>query len=224
MKDNLTTREIEKIKEIAKEYQSKGYKVILDPKPAELPNEIKRLNFQPDLIVMSDGGNLIVEVKTSKSIKDSRLLNIAEEIKAIDGWDFELIYTNPQYKPEFKYIVDSSSFIDAKNNLMRAESFLSTDASINFSDAGVMLVWAAIEGVLRVNYDSYKKSDRTIAPMALIRDSVMLGVISREQQHILESAVRMRNEAAHGRTDINMTNAELKRLVEIGYELLKDFA
>jgi hypothetical protein len=224
MKYNLTTREIEKTKEIAKEYLSKGYKVILEPKSAELPNEIKRLNFLPDLIVMSDEGNLIIEVKTSKSIKDSRLLNIAEEIKAIDGWDFELIYTNPKYKPELKYIVDSSSFIDAKNNLMRAESFLSTDASINFSDAGLMLVWAAIEGVLRVNYDSYKKSDRMIAPRALIRDSVMLGVISREQQHILESAVRIRNEAAHGRTDINMTNAELKRLVEIGYELLEDLA
>jgi len=224
MKNITTNREIEKAKEIAKEYLDKGFKVILEPKFSELPDDIKQLNFQPDLIVMSEGVNLIIEVKTSKSIKDSKLLNIAEEIKTIDGWDFELIYTNPKYKSEHSVHMGDSSYLDAKNNLKRAESFLDTDASLNFSDAGLMLIWGAIEGILRANYDSYKKSDRIVAPKALIRDAVMLGILGREEQYILESAVSKRNNAVHGFSGVTMSKDELKALISIGYELLEQTA
>jgi hypothetical protein len=220
MKTTTTKREFEKTKEIAREYSKKGFKVIVEPKHSDLPEKIRGLNFQPDIIATSESINLIIEVKTSESIKDSRLQLIADEIKSVEGWDFELVYTNPKSKSEFSDKVDFNSYHEAKENLKRAASFLDTDASKNFGDAGLMLVWGAIEGILRANYNSYKKTERNITPKALLRDSVILGIIGRKEHYFLESMMIKRNQVAHGIFTTNIQNRELMKLVKVGNELL----
>ena len=54
MKYSTEKREIIKAKEIANEYKKKGFKVILEPSVSDLPDELKNLNFRPDIVATSD--------------------------------------------------------------------------------------------------------------------------------------------------------------------------
>ena len=71
MKNISQQREFTKAKEIANEYKQKGFGVILEPSSSDLPEELKKLNFRPDIIATSDEANLIIEVKTFESVKKS---------------------------------------------------------------------------------------------------------------------------------------------------------
>jgi hypothetical protein len=217
-------REVTKAKEVANEYKKKGYRVIFEPSVSELPEELKILNFQPDIIAMSDDINLVIEVKTFESIKNPALIELAEKVKAIEGWDFELVYTNPKNKAEISVASELSTYIDAKRNLDRAAKFLDTDAGKEYSDAAFLLVWGAVENALRVNYETYKPNDKESIPRALIRDSVIWGIIGRNDQVFLESMMVTRNEIVHGMFKGRVLRADLNSLIKLGKNIIEQIS
>src|SRR5688572_29529149 len=90
------TKNIEKrIKEIAKDYEDKGFSVIIDPKSSQLPQFLK--DFQPDIIAKSKKESVVVEVKTTKGQPSDlkQFERLAEVIAKRKKWRFELVFTNP---------------------------------------------------------------------------------------------------------------------------------
>jgi len=224
MKNSTQQREASKAKEVANEYKKKGYRVILEPKLSDLPDVLKNLNFQPDIIATYGDTNLIIEVKTFESIKDRSLAELAERVKSIEGWDFELVYTNPKIKHDVPMTPESSTYEEAKRNLDRAAKFLETDASEEYSDAALLLIWSAVENALRVNCKMYKCDEKVSISRVLVRDSVIMGIISKNDQKFLESVMRTRDEISHGISQPKVLRKDLEKLVKLGKSVIEQIA
>src|SRR5438876_11043331 len=90
----METRQTEnnKIRKVAKDYEKKGYKVIIEPSRGDIPSFIK--NYQPDIIATSDNDNVIIEVKTRTDFSTiEKLRDIADIVNKRENWRFELIVT-----------------------------------------------------------------------------------------------------------------------------------
>ena len=94
MNDSANKREQDKIREVAREYEKKGFHVLTHPRLGDLPSELRDLNYLPDIVVTSDNLNLIIEVKTYKSIQKNKLDSVIKKINRLKDWQFELVYTN----------------------------------------------------------------------------------------------------------------------------------
>lgn len=224
MKNSTQQREALKAKEVANEYKKKGYRVILEPRLSDLPDALKNLNFQPDIIATYGDTNLVIEVKSFESIKNKNLAELAERVKSIEGWDFELVYTNPKSKTHIPSESTTDSYEEVKSSLDRAAKFLDTSASKEYSDAALLLIWSAVENALRVNYRTYKPDVKTFIPRVLVRDSVMLGIIGRNDQEFLESMMTKRNEVSHGVTKSKILKRDLERLIKLGNSIIEQIA
>jgi hypothetical protein len=219
---NYEKRESEKAKEIVEEYSKKGFNVILNPSFDQLPEELKNLNFRPDIIAMSNDINLIIEIKTANSIKnDERLLSIVDKIREIENWEFEFIYTNPKKNMTAINLNNNFTYEEAENSIQRVKNFIAIENNSEFADAGLMLGWNAIIRILKINFQRNEKDNIQITDKALIRDSVMLGILNKEEQQYLEELLIKRNVIAHAGTDTITTIADIKALTIFAEKLLK---
>src|SRR3954470_2751922 len=76
--------------DVAEEYRGKGYKVIEEPSPHDLPNFLS--GYHPDLLVRRGDEAVVVEVKARSSlVKDPQIRDLARLLRAKPGWNFELV-------------------------------------------------------------------------------------------------------------------------------------
>lgn len=223
MKQEKIQREIEKAKEIAKEYKDKGFRVIISPKLNELPSALRNLGFEPDIIAQSKEINLVIEIKSASTMRNSsHLARIANEVNNIDGWEFELVYTNPRISTETFIEQNSINIADAKHSMKRADDFLLNDISHNYNDAALMLIWSALEATLRAVYSTYKSNKSQIPPKSLVRNLVMLGVLSKADQEFVESMMSLRNKFAHGYKYETVSRSDLRKLISLGNKIIRE--
>ena len=84
MNAESSTRESQRATELATEYRSKGFEVVMPRSPAETPEFLREFSYTPDLIAKSEKENLIVEVKSRQSSRDlGRLSEIAELVLSL---------------------------------------------------------------------------------------------------------------------------------------------
>ncbi|HEY9887611.1 MAG TPA: hypothetical protein V6D02_04370 [Candidatus Obscuribacterales bacterium] len=82
---------------LAREYRKEGYDVTVYPEAAQLPEGLQKCPL--DLIAKGSDRVIAVEVRTRESLTLNGfedLRRMAENIKAIPGWMFELVVTNPR--------------------------------------------------------------------------------------------------------------------------------
>ncbi len=85
-----------KIAQLARKYRAKGYEVLAELPGYEPPYQIR--GFRPDLIVKKGDETIVMEVKTSDSIKKTKdaLAEFARYVKGVPGARFDLVMTNPK--------------------------------------------------------------------------------------------------------------------------------
>src|SRR5437764_330324 len=99
MAQSTLTAQQKSLNSAAQEYESKGYRVIKEPDPSELPDFLK--GFRPDLVAYGDGENVIVEAKPSDTLPRSHdLVTLADIVNAQPECRFELIVTGPSLREE----------------------------------------------------------------------------------------------------------------------------
>ena len=85
-----TSRERQRARAIAEEYRRKGYEVIEQPLPEQLPEFLA--NYHPDILVKRSDEAIIVEVKSRSSLtKDPQIRELARLVQAEPHWKFELV-------------------------------------------------------------------------------------------------------------------------------------
>jgi len=119
---------------------------------------------------------------------------------------------------------EAVSFEGVLSSLDRAQKFIESDLGREFADAGILLVWSAVEKSIRAAFLSYKSQDSSKNPNSMIRDSVMLGIIDKREYDFLELMMRTRNEVAHGMDGGRISQHQLTQLLQIGYEVSKQIA
>jgi Holliday junction resolvase len=84
---------------LAREYRQKGYDVILNPTPEDLPSTLAKCPF--DLIAAKEEKVIAAEVRSRENLTlngFSDLRRMTDLIEQVPGWEFELVVTNPRKK------------------------------------------------------------------------------------------------------------------------------
>mgnify|MGYP001174224255 CR=1 FL=1 len=215
MKEIYYKREQEKIKELAREYSAKGYEVILEPKPEDMPDFLKSHSYHPDLIVKSPKENLVIEVKSSESISSAKsLVDFAELIKEQDGWDFVLVFTNPKQKSEepLGEIHVGPEHLD--RSIKKVEYLLSNN-SFEFDDVALLYLWSIIEAVLRFGLTLSEVESKGKNIKSLLRDSIVFGIISKNDYESFFPLMEKRNSISHGFLENNVSRNELEKSLRL---------
>ena len=82
---------------LAREYRSEGYDVTVYPSADDLPDQLSKCPL--DLVARGKDDVIAIEVRTRESLTLNGfedLRRMAETIKQIPGWVFELVVTNPR--------------------------------------------------------------------------------------------------------------------------------
>jgi hypothetical protein len=218
MKSEQANREAQRIRELADEYEKKGYTVVHPRTEKDLPPFLWNVNYIPDLVVISDKEKLVVEVKTSKTVRrDKEMSRVSDLVNRQPGWQFLFVLTNPK---------SDASIIPAPNSArwhdLLTKSRHPALATPELVEAAFLLAWAALEGVLREATASDESLNETKsafakAPMSLVRDAAILGLIDRKDVPKLDTMFQMRNRIVHsigGTSPSAQDVRDLQRLVD----------
>lgn len=193
--DQLHDREASRVRELADEYSRKGYTVTLPTTRSDLPTFLRQANYLPDLIATSDDENLVIEVKTSHSMRrDKRLAEVSDLVNQQPGWQFLFVLTNPKTpstSPEAPRLAHW-------NELLQKSRHPALQEHTELNEAAFLLAWSALEAALRSEGSSTDASKPAKAPLSLVRDAVILGMLDRKDMPRLESLFRIRNSVVHG--------------------------
>lgn len=204
---------------MAKDYQNRGYKVIIEPRGADIPSFIK--NYQPDLIVSNDKETVIIEVKTRSDFSTiNELRDIAELVNKKGNWRFELIVTNPKQSSQTEDEITNVdlNFSDIEANIKEVKSALNNGL---FSTAFV-LCWASLESLSRQLLLEDKKALKSKNTIVLIKTLFSFGYLTRTDYESLEKLLVTRNHVVHGYKSSELNIKSVEKLLSITQKLLTE--
>lgn len=88
-----------RLQRLALEYQRMGYQVKLHPTAADLPPALANCRFE--LVALRGQQTIVATVRTKETLTltgAANLHRISELVEKLDGWEFELVVTNPRKK------------------------------------------------------------------------------------------------------------------------------
>jgi len=208
---SVTERERRRLASVASEYEQKGYEVKLHPTAGDLPEFL--VGLEPDLIATANGESVVVEVKARNEFQNEPTVAAIEAaLRNRPGWRFELI-------------IDGSGSEDA--HLLGAPQIGTSLEEANELEqrghvvAALLLLWSATEGILRLLAARENVELESPAPGYMTKRLYTLGLLGRDQYRILDEAVRLRNQAAHG-FQVSVTRLDLANVSRIARELLNE--
>src|SRR5438105_1600143 len=190
---DVNTGESQAIRQYADWYARKGYEVLVEPAPRELPEFLHTL--APNLIARRDDENIVVEIKTSSPASFEKVQQLARALEHRAGWTLQVVYvdlTDPEWEPpgELPKIGDLSS---------RLNSLADRDADSDQGRLQFLLLWSIIEAVARHRLAKREVSPiRRISSSALIKMLLTEGFIEEEEYFKLRRGLAVRNAVAHG--------------------------
>jgi len=210
---SASERERRRLASVASEYQERGYEVKVQPSPGDLPDFM--VGLAPDLIATGHGESVIVEVTARNEFENNqRVAAIEAATRNRPGWRFELIID--ALDSEIGRLLGPHQI----ETLLREANELQLRGHVV---AGLLLLWSATEGILRLLAAREKVELESLAPGYMTKRLYTLGLLARDQYRILDEAVRLRNQAAHG-FQVSVTQEDLEKVVAIARELLAELA
>lgn len=220
MNDKYRDLEKNKLKELESDFSRKGYSVLVNPRRTDLPEFLRKIDSSPDLIATSPDDNIVVEIKSRKSIKaDFKLAMLAEAVNANKNWKFMLVYTNPKTQIESRPDITS----DIKSIIRHLDYFRTSHANFQnpqVKQAHFLLLWATFEAAASAALDGEGYSVERRATLSLIRDSTIAGLISHSDNETLERMYQKRNKLLHGILTTDVTQGDISKLLSICEELI----
>lgn len=181
--------QLKRLFEVAQEYRAKGYRVVVGPAQSELPEFLR--GHDPDMIVLSENDNAVVEVKYRRAMMGTnRLSRMAEAIEKQPGWRIELNLLPTDPAPEVP-LPESTSIENVQELLVRAHTSRSDLALIN--------ACAAIEHAFVI---AARRADVELplsSPTAALKTLYAYGLIGYDDYNKVEDAMRLRDDVVNGR-------------------------
>ena len=211
-----TQREAKKIRELARDYEKKGFKVSILPRDKAVPVFLRQMNYEPDLIVKSEQESFVIEVSSSDTAE--RLREISKVVANIEkkrGWDFILVMTNPRSFSTDRATKNPPSIDDLHKSFLKVKTLaaISSESNDDFSHAVLLSAWAIVEGALRMYLESNTPEKLSRSPRSIVRDAVMYGFITATEGSFLDTVAELRNAIAHGTGTDKVTVSMLKKLI-----------
>jgi uncharacterized protein YutE (UPF0331/DUF86 family) len=216
MTQNTPSREYQRLLEVAREYRQRGYEVIIDPAPKQLPDFLTR--FRVDMLAHNDSENVILEVRTQESITQTPGLDaIAQAVHDQPNWRFELVVTNPKNRLPLE--LKNAVSLDANELSYRLREAKQL-AEEEHGEAAVLLVWSATEAILRHIAVIEGITVSQHSPVQLIKNLYAQGVLDQEQYNLLQQGMQLRNTIIHGYKEQSSLTTIFNRLIDITRQLI----
>jgi uncharacterized protein YutE (UPF0331/DUF86 family) len=201
----------QKLQEIAAEYEARGYEVLVEPSPEQLPEFL--VGFRPDLVARGPNESVVVEVKVgTQTAASERFRELAETIQRQPGWRFSLVVIDPrsdEVAPPTQQLLDRQAIVD---RLGQANELLKTGAT----DAAFLLMWASVEALLRHIATREGLPLERVPSSSLMKELFSLGILSRSELEVAQRAFSVRNALVHGfaTTRLDETSRELAQFAQ----------
>jgi hypothetical protein len=196
---------------VASDYEKRGYQVKVQPGVGDMPEFLA--GFEPDLIATGSGESVVVEVKARREVENEQTLAAIEAaLRNRPGWRFELVIDGSER--DLGSLLGTPQIwtsLDEANELQQGGHFI----------ASFLLLWSATEGILRLLATRENVDLESLAPGYVTTRLYTLGLIGREQYRVLNEALQLRNQAAHG-FQVSVTRQDLANVTTIARELLNE--
>jgi hypothetical protein len=202
----------ERVYKVAEEYKQRGYKVIIEPSPKQLPEFLT--TFRPDLIAESSNESVIIELKSSsKARPEDYWSKLANTIQQHPGWRFELIVndTEKRNRPETITPDKIKKFLEEGQRLAKEKRLT----------ASLLLTWSATEAAMRLASKNHEVDLPDFRPATVISRLYTDGVLERDEYNFLLDCMRIRSAIAHGFSGEEVKSSFIKRLYQITLRLLE---
>jgi uncharacterized protein YutE (UPF0331/DUF86 family) len=206
----------QKIDEIAREYESHGYQVVVEPDAEQMPEFLGR--FQPDILARTPNDSVVVEVKigTQTAVSD-RYRDLADAIRRHPGWRFSLVVVDPrsdEVTPATQRLLDQKEIADQLN---RAKELLDAGKT----DTGFILLWVSVEALLRHIAVHEGLPLERVPSQSLVKELFAQGALSRAQLDLIQRALSVRNSVVHGFAALEIGDIS-KELAEFAQQLIAE--
>lgn len=200
------------IREIAKEYRERGYRVTLHPDVNLRPDFLA--GFCPDLIAVTDDDRVVVEVVAHGAAGERRLTELARAIDSQEGWRLEVVLLEP--RNGISHSDGETISHDSVRAILEESRKL---MGLSLLHSALLRAWGALEATLRIQLEHRSSTSRLSSPAVLLKEAVMEGVLSREAYQLLIGIAALRNRVAHGYQSPEVEASVVERLIAITEEL-----
>ena len=205
------------IQQVAKRYEGKGYRVVIEPRGLDIPSFVK--NYQPDLIATSDNDNVVVEVKSRSQLSAiPGLRDVADVINKTEHWRFELIVVYSERENDSNSVELNIDY-DTTEIARSLQEVKGMDRSEHYA-AAFILCWANMESLSRQLLLEDKRDLSNKMPLVLVKTLFSYGYLTRMDYEELEKLSRVRNQVVHGYKSDELDKRAIDRLVSITEKLL----
>jgi hypothetical protein len=207
------------IEKVAAQYRSRGYDVIVEPTPRELPEWLS--DFRPDILARSDQEQVVVEVKAANAVRgEDWLAFLADAVGQHEGWRFEFVNVpgprRTRTTEEPLTVVGSrhvQEYADAARELEKA----------GYKEQAFVLAWTAFEGAFRTAFDRDRVKVGSANPTSVLKTLWSMGYLpERSDQNRLERLWEVRNRLVHGYTIDYQSEGDIDYLLELSSRLLAE--
>ena len=208
--ETATSLERLRAKSIADRYRGKGYEVIEEPAPNQLPDFLT--GYRPDLILRKGDESIVVEVKSRESlIGYPKLVDLDERLRSQPGWKLSLV------------LVDTGDDIRAHResclltredvvSLIEESERLLADGLV---EAALLRCWAGADAIVRIILDEEGEDPPGyVASGSALTQIMWEGLIHRDDYMRLRRILPYRNAYAHGFTAPGFDAALVEELIE----------
>lgn len=206
----------QKLQEIAAEYQARGYEVLVEPGPEQLPEFLA--GFRPDLVARGPHESVVVEIKVGTTTAASeRFREIAETIQRQPGWRFSLVVIDPrsdEVAPPTQQLLGRTEIVE---RLGRANKLLNTGTA----DSAFLLLWVSVEALLRHIATHEGLPLERVPSSSLMKELFSLGILSQSQLDVAQRAFSVRNALVHGFETIGLDETA-RELAQLAQQLLSE--
>jgi len=186
---------IRKLEEVRAEYEARGYEVVTDPGPDDVPFDLD--GFCPDLLARGRGANHLIVVRGSAQwVSMGRLSEAAAEVRKHPGWHLTLVTADDVELVGAPGLDDSlPSWPRLRADASRAFGMVHAGAE---PDASFFVLWATLEGVLRKTAECAGLPIERLPTADVLPSLYDFGGLSTEQYDRLRALLALRNRVAHG--------------------------
>lgn len=213
--ETILSTEKQRAAAIADEYRRKGFDVIEEPMPEQLPEFLS--GFHPDLLIRKGEKTTIVEVKSRRSLaKDVQIRELARLLHAKPNWNFELIVVGEEEPFGASDSTRPMKRDDVLQGLETAEKLLQS----GFSEAALMQAWSISEAAIRLLFEADGITPDRLSPLHTLKQAVTNGIISKDDYEFLTKVMKHRNALAHGYKTMDFDQALVMELIAMTKRLV----
>lgn len=194
--------------DLAAEYERQGYRVLLHPERAALPDFLAE--FVPPIVAFGAEQNVVADVQSREDlIGNAEFLALVAAVDATPGWRFDLSI-RPLTEPPIvgKGAVEAGD--DVSTLRLRSARELLAAGQV---EAAFLLGWSALEHALRSQVLEYDPDLDRPHPDILFEQLVWRGLIGHDDDDFLREALRYRNLIVHGYRAPDDLDAFARRLL-----------